>query len=174
MGAAATRTATPEMSGSGGFFDYGLEPARSETSATESFLADASEADWTMLLAYGERRAVTTDEAVIEIGETSRSLLIVLRGSFRVLAPSGRRGRWRVVDHIDAGSVIGELAFFDGAPRSRSVVAEEPGEVFVLEWEAFQRLAAVRPTLAIAILTDLGVILTGRFRLRASEALANG
>lgn len=162
------------MTGAAGFFDYGVDAARADASAPESFLADASDADWTMLLAYGERRPVTSDEAVVELGETSRALLIVLRGSFRVLAPTGRRGRWRVVDHIDAGSVIGELAFFDGAPRSRSVVAEEPGEVFVLEWDAFQRLAAVRPNLAIAILTDLGVILTGRFRVRAREALANG
>jgi CRP/FNR family transcriptional regulator, cyclic AMP receptor protein len=162
------------MSRSSGFFDYGVGREEADVAVQESFLAGASDADWTMLLAYGERRSVAPDEAVIEFGEASRSLLIVLRGSFRVLAPARRHGRWRVVDHIDAGSVIGELAFFDGAPRSRSVVAEDSGEVFVLEWEAFQRLAAVRPALAISILSDLGVILTSRFRRRASEALANG
>lgn len=158
------------MTGGSGFFDYGLDGTDPVDDGPDLFLEAASDADWSMLLAYGERRVVGAGDVVVEMGETSRDLIIVLSGSFSVTVPTGRRGRSKTIGRIDAGSVFGELAFFDGAPRSSSVVADEDGEIFVLGWTAFERLAAVRPALATLILADLGTILASRFRRVSRQA----
>ena len=153
----------------GGFFDYGVATA-APNEVVDVFLEGATETDWSMLLAYGERRHVEPDEVLFELGDRSRSLMIVLDGTFQASLPGRRRGHRNVAGTITSGSVLGELAFLDGVERSARVSAVTEGEVLVLEWSAFEKLAAVRPSLAIEILTGLGRILAARFRTTAARA----
>lgn len=153
----------------GGFFDYGVAAA-APSEAGEAFLEGATETDWSMLVAYGERREVAPEEILFELGDMSRSLIIVLAGTFQASLPGRRRGHRTVAGTITAGSVLGELAFFDGAPRSARVAAVTPGEVLIVQWAAFEKLAAVRPSLAIDMLAGLGQILAARFRTANARA----
>ena len=73
---------------------------------------------------------------------------------------------------IDAPSVVGELAFFDGRPRSATLDAVTDVEVVRLDQEGFARLADAAPELAHAMLRDLARILALRLRM-ASEVIAN-
>jgi CRP-like cAMP-binding protein len=72
---------------------------------------------------------------------------------------------------IDAPSVLGELAFFDGRPRSATLDAVTDVEVVRLDAAAFARLSADAPELAHAMLLDLARILALRLRI-ASEVIA--
>jgi CRP-like cAMP-binding protein len=65
---------------------------------------------------------------------------------------------------IEPGTVIGEVAFFDGRPRSAGVRAVTECELFRLSFEAFEVLAAREPALGRAVLLDLGRILAARLR----------
>ena len=62
------------------------------------------------------------------------------------------------MDHrVGSGTVIGEVAFFDGQPRSADIVACGDVELLVLSYETFERLADADPALAQLLLLDLGL-----------------
>jgi len=67
--------------------------------------------------------------------------------------------------------VVGELAFFDGQPRSATLEAITEVEAVRLDPEALDRLAVEEPELARALLLDLARILALRLRM-ASDVIA--
>jgi hypothetical protein len=154
---------------SSSFFDYPTElpapPAR-----VDYFLADATDDDWAALLGHTRPRWLGAGEAVIRAGETGQSLYLILDGRLEVLVDRGRRGHQRVAS-LGAGSVIGELAFFDGGARSALVRAVTPAELAELPRAEFDALADAHPALARRLLLDLGRILAQR--LRASQLAAS-
>jgi CRP-like cAMP-binding protein len=60
--------------------------------------------------------------------------------------------------------LLGEIAFFDGGPRSATVRATTDGELLRLGIDDFERLSARHPELARALLLDLGRVLARRIR----------
>ncbi len=150
------------------YFDYPTDALVSEPAVDEpvelGLLDGADEADWSLLFDYGERRDVSLDEPIIEWSTTGRSLFIVLAGSFRIMAPAGRRARQTVVRTLHAGAVVGEVGFAVGGRRSHSVIANEPAEIFEFEWQSFERLAAAHPALGVRFLTDVLRIVATRTR----------
>jgi cytochrome P450 len=85
-------------------------------------------------------------------------------GALEVTVQGAKPTRHRV----GSGTVIGEVAFFDGQPRSADIVAVGDVELLVLSYAGFERVAAADPALAQLLLLDLGRFLAQR--LRASEA----
>jgi CRP/FNR family transcriptional regulator, cyclic AMP receptor protein len=148
------------------YFDYEQRgtPDAGEAARKTVFLARATRADWERLAACCSLRRFRAREVVVREGERAQSLYIVARGSLEV-----RRGDKRIAQ-IPEGSVFGEQAFFDGEPRSASVVAVSNGELLELGAADLEQLAARDPQLARAVLFDLGRILS--LRLRAATDLA--
>ncbi len=154
------------------FFDYPSEvPATPVTGPVDVLLADASEADWATLLAHTQTRRFDPGEVIVTDGEVDRSLYLVLEGELAVMASRGRRG-YRKIAVVGAGSVIGELAFFDGGARSALVRAATPAVLAEMSPGSFDALAVASPALARQLLFDLGRILARR--LRAAQAAAPG
>lgn len=142
---------------------------RSDNAAPyRGFLADLHEADLAVVLAYTQARLYAPGEVAVHEGAVDRSFFIISRGSFEVVVPT--QGRSRRVRILEPGDLFGEVAFFDGRPRSASVVALEEAEALVLTQTAFQRLRLTHPRLAVRFVLDLGRVLGERFR--ASDALA--
>ena len=135
------------------------------------FLAEWSEHDWARLFAYAELRPFRAGEWLIRAGEVDRSLMVIGEGRLEVLLPDGELGERRVGE-VQSGEVIGEIAFFDGSPRSASVRATLDGEARVLSLDAFEVFAAYEPALARSLLLELGRVLAERLRAaeRASRA----
>jgi CRP-like cAMP-binding protein len=125
-------------------------------------LSDLTETEWLDFLAALERRSFPAGAEVLKAGEHDRVLYVIASGSVDVVIDS-RRGR-RIVAHIAAGSVFGEMAFFDGEPRSATIVAHEAVEVLALDQNKFAQLSAWRPRIAVKLLMDLGRILSMRLR----------
>ena len=73
---------------------------------------------------------------------------------------------------IDAPSVLGELSFFDGYPRSATLEAVTDVEVVRIDLAAFDRLHEHEPAIANLMLRDLARILALRLRL-ASAVIAD-
>ena len=132
------------------------------------FLADLHQDELAVVLEYTQARQYAAGDFGVHEGELDRSFFIISRGSFEVLVPTAD-GPQRV-RVLEAGDLFGEVAFFDGRPRSADVVALEPAEALVLSPGAFQRLRLAHPRLALHFVLDLGRILSERFR--ASDALA--
>jgi len=154
------------------FFDYPNEqPAAPDQ--VEQLLPDATEAEWATLLRHTSHRRFGPGETVIAAGERERSLYLVLDGRLEVLAEHGRR-RLRRIATIEAGSVLGELSFFDGAPRSALVRTLTPAVLAELSPAEFDTLAAANPVLARRLLFDLGRILAQRLRAAHRNASVAG
>jgi CRP-like cAMP-binding protein len=109
---------------------------------------------------------VTRGDLAVRHGERDRSFFIISRGAFAVVVPTKAGPRRARVLQIE--DLFGEVAFFDGRPRSADVVLLEESEALVLTERAFQRLRLTHPRLALRFVLDLGRVLGERFR--ASDA----
>lgn len=139
-----------------------------EDSADLLFMPDATASDWVTVFQHAEVRQIEAGLAVVQAGEHDRALYLLTEGTVGVRLPRDE-GAFKT---IDAPSVLGELAFFDGRPRSATLDAVTDVEVVRLDAEAFARLSAAAPELAQTMLLDLARILALRLRM-ASEVIAD-
>ena len=154
------------------FFDYPNETPAS-SGYVELLLADASDEEWATLLGHTRYRRFSPGDTVVTAGAWDQSLYLVLEGQLEVLAEHGRRG-YRRIASVDAGSVIGELSFFDGGARSALVRAATPAVLAELSPAEFDALAVASPDLARRLLFDLGRILAQRLRTVQRTASITG
>jgi CRP/FNR family cyclic AMP-dependent transcriptional regulator len=139
-----------------------------EDSADLLFLPEATASDWATVFSHAEVRRVGAGLALVQAGEDDRALYLLTEGTVGVRLPRDESA----FKTIDAPSVVGELAFFDGRPRSATLDAVTDVEVVRLDQDGFARLADAAPELAHAMLRDLARILALRLRM-ASEVIAN-
>ncbi len=125
------------------------------------FLADRSEAEWATLIAAMVRVPFAAGDVVVAAGAEDRTLCLLVSGQLEVVAGS-QDGTLKTVD---APTVVGEIAFLDGRPRSVSLRAVSDGELLELGFPEFEALAAREPELTRAMLLDLGRIVAARLRL---------
>ena len=142
-------------------------PEAREDSADLLLMPEATASDWAKVFAHAEPLRVAAGLAVLQAGEEDRGLYLITEGTLGVRLPRGET----VFKTIEAPAVVGELAFFDGLPRSATLVAETDVEAVRIDPAGFERLAAEEPELARALLVDLARILALRLRL-ASDVIA--
>ncbi len=142
-------------------FNY-RNPADDSFARGGLILQDLSEAEWATLLGFVERQSYAPGSLILKFGEQDRTLYILVSGKVSVVIPIGSEGK--VIATVPAGSVFGEMAFFDGGARTASIVAQEPVELLALPHHAFLNLGAWHPRIAQELLQDLGRVLSMRLR----------
>lgn len=147
------------------FFDY-PDVQVHERAEDIVFLATRPESDWTKVLAHTDTRRFSRGEVIISAGDVDRSLYLLTEGSLGMRLPQDETSTFKA---IDAPSVVGEVAFLDGGPRSATLYALTDGELMRLSMEGFEVLAAREPELGRAILLDLGRIVAARLRLLTEQ-----
>lgn len=140
------------------FFDYPSDDGRADSDFV--LLEHWSDDQWRVLRSFTEYRRFRAGESVVSMGETDRSLHVVIEGTLEVLL-GGRRPRRTT---LGAGSLIGEVAFFDGLPRTADVRAVTDADLLHLTPERFEVFAAKHPDLGRELLMDLGRLLALRLR----------
>ena len=145
------------------YFDY---PTEDPADGALTFLADRGEDDWAIVLDHTETRRFSAGDQVIRAGDDDRALYLLTSGSLAVASGAAFRT-------IDAPSVVGEVAFLDGGPRSLTLVATTDGELRRLGLDSFEALAGRHPELARAMLFDLGRIVSLRLRF-LTELIEDG
>jgi CRP-like cAMP-binding protein/anti-anti-sigma regulatory factor len=138
--------------------------------ATMDVAAGLDEADRAALAALLVRRVYDKGAAVFHEGDEGRELFLIAAGVASATLRLADEGRQNRLATFSAGTVFGELALLDPGPRSATIVADEPLVCYVLTEEAFERLQKDHPTVAIAVLTNLGRELTRRLR-RANRTI---
>ncbi len=149
------------------FFDYPT-PEPAAPSATHVLLPKAAESDWATLLEFARAVRFGAGQSALQAGSGGRSLSFLLEGTLEVGTPPTRFGRQRRIGCLETGSLVGEVSFFDGAPRPACVRALTPVVLAEMTPQDFERLADHHAALARSLLLDLGRILAGR--LRRAEA----
>jgi len=142
-------------------FNYS-DPLAEVVGAEDRIFASLTDEEWSEFLGAMERRLFPLGAEILKAGERDRTLYLIASGEVEVVIDTAA-GRRRLAT-VGAGSVVGEMAFFDGAPRSATVVALAQVEVLALRQDRFEQLAAWRPRIAIKLLTDIGRVLSQRLR----------
>jgi CRP-like cAMP-binding protein len=105
-----------------------------------------------------QERQYLKDEIVFDEGEEGQTLYIVLRGSV-LICRQGEPEAGRIAD-IPEGSLFGELALLDGAPRSAQARAAEDCVLASLSRADFQNLiethAGIASKIAYQLARELG------------------
>jgi len=74
-----------------------------------------------------------------------------------------------LLGRFPAGSLFGEVGFFDGAPRTATVRAELSANVLRVSREAFERLRLTDAPLATELALELGRTIASHFRERLAR-----
>lgn len=131
-------------------------------------LRGLSTAEWNTFVSFAEARRFAAGECIVRAGETDRAIYVIRAGHARGELFAGKKGA--TTAPMGPGTVFGELAFFDGRPRSATLWAEDAVDLLCLPFAAFERLAAWHPRIARELLLDLGRVLS--LRLRRAEVRA--
>jgi CRP/FNR family cyclic AMP-dependent transcriptional regulator len=105
------------------------------------------------LAARGSTRTFGRGEVLIEEGEQSDSLYVLLAGELKVFT-RGDNGRELVYNLMKPGEFFGEM-FLDGGPRSASVKAVCPSMCVVVGPEQFREFMAEYPEFAECLVLKL-------------------
>lgn len=100
------------------------------------------------IAARGGVRAFPANAILINEGDTTDSLYIVMAGRVKVYGSSSESGREVVLAELGPGEYLGELSL-DGAPRSVSVKTIEPTTCSVVQGSRLREFIAEHPDFAV-------------------------
>jgi sulfate permease, SulP family len=102
------------------------------------------------LLGHLERQVAPAGATIVRQGDAADALYLLADG--RLTALLDRRGEASVrLEQLHAGTLVGEIGFYTGAPRSATVVADVDSIVYRLDRERLEALERDDPQLAGAV-----------------------
>lgn len=130
-----------------------------------------SPSDADALAALAQEEVYQKGQTVFRERDPGGKLYLILMGVIEVSKTSGG-GAPMTLARLGRGEILGEIAAFDGGPRSATAVAGVVAETRLASWEvtAFHRYLSARPQAATLILTGLLRKLGTRLR-QTSEAV---
>src|SRR4051794_717196 len=120
--------------------------------------------DWKQLFRLSTIRRLASGDTLIRHGEPDRTIYFVLRGTLEVFVRSGNGISMGRVALVGPGSVLGEMAFFDGGPRSASAWAVGDSDVAAMTHDQYAAFERTSPALARDLIFALGRVLASRLR----------
>jgi CRP/FNR family transcriptional regulator, cyclic AMP receptor protein len=127
------------------------------------------EADWETFLSHAHPLSVARGKVLIQEEASERVIYFVSSGLLEVTSVMSSQSMGTLAK-VHPGSVVGELSFFDGRPRSAKVWAVADSELYRLDYDAFLQYADAHPHQACDLLMAIGRVVA--LRLRRTQALA--
>ena len=106
-------------------------------------------------------------KVLIQEDASERVVYFVVSGLLEVTSVLANQSLGTIAK-VHPGSVVGELSFFDGRPRSAKVWAVADSELYRLDYGDFQRYADAHPLQACDLLMAIGRVVA--LRLRRTQA----
>ena len=103
------------------------------------------------LTALVRRHRYEEGEVVFHEGDAGTALFIIDTGEVKIVLGSAE-GKEVVPSLFGQGDFFGELALFDGEPRSADAVAKEASQLLIIRREDFLRFLADHPQVAMSLL----------------------
>jgi CRP-like cAMP-binding protein len=126
------------------------------------------QAEWSTLFSYTQSMELDAGEVLIQPRGDDRVLYFVASGRLEVVTIDAVGGGISPLATISPGSVVGELAFFDGAPRSAKVWAVTRTRLLKLTPNDYERYAGQHASEAAAFLFAMARLLS--YRVRSTTA----
>lgn len=130
--------------------------------AAVEFLGLLGDDDRGELATIGRRVRAERGEVLLARGDAGDHVLVLETGRVKVVVPTAGGGD-AVLTFRGPGSLLGDQALVDDAPRSANVVAVEPVEALAIAGSVFREYLGRRPGVALAMLAMLSS------RLRESD-----
>jgi len=119
---------------------------------------------------YVEVFRVQTGDSIFQEGGKDASLCLIVEGSVQIVKEDTET-REKILSVITRGKTVGEMALFDGEPRSASAIAAESATIMMLTKDSFDRLIRELPGLAAKLLLVLGKLLSQRLRQTSGKLI---
>ncbi len=130
----------------------------------DGFRPALNASQWTIFGTYLQPFAVRQGQVLIERNAADRTVYLVESGALTVHYEDDK-GRLRLVS-VDAGSAVGEGAFFTRHPRSATVQAASACKLWSLTPIRFTELGNRQPALALEVAMALGSLVSRRLANR--------
>jgi len=140
-----------------------VRPARDDKSGELLGISGWRPADWETLFSYAQRVRVRRGLVLIRKQASERALFFLASGLLEVTAVLSSHSL-EAIAQIHPGSVVGELAFLDGMPRSAKVWAVTDSDLYRLDFGDYQRFAADHPRQTCDLLFAIGRVVALRLR----------
>ncbi|MDX1775791.1 MAG: cyclic nucleotide-binding domain-containing protein [Desulfobulbales bacterium] len=147
------------------------DPQAEEINKAFSFL-DSEEVE--ELCPFLELREWQANNIVMQEGDIEDYMGFVIKGKLAVKKETDYWGKQIVIAILDKGSMVGEGALIDQAPRSNTILAMENSKLLVLTARKMEDLILNKPMLAIKLMKYMLHIISLRLRKagdRISELL---
>src|SRR3990167_9613144 len=122
--------------------------------ANARIFGSLSSKDIKALAGMGEKRRWHKGQHIISDGDEGDALYLMLSGKIKVVL-YGEEGREIVLSIMKEGDIFGEMALFDGEPRSANVEAVEDTECFIIQGSTLLEYIKVHPAVALNFLSHL-------------------
>lgn len=99
----------------------------------------------------GTNKRLERGQILFQKGDPADALFGIRRGQIKISSGS-RRGTSLTLNTLDTGEVFGEIALLDGQARTASAAATETTELYVVRRNAFLKLLARTPPLALQLI----------------------
>jgi len=139
---------------------------------TVDLFAPLSDRDADALIGIGREEVFQKGQTVFREKDAGSKLYLVLSGVVEITKAPLNSGPPTSLARLGRGEIVGEIAAFDGGPRSSTATAAVVHETRLFAWDMveFNRYLSARPQAALIILSGLLKKLGGRLR-KTSEAV---
>ncbi len=136
-----------------------------EILSKQGWLDGLEENDARALMDLAKLEAFEPGDIIIPEMTRSRDIYFLSKGAVSVsmLLPFEGR-RQEVIDTIHAGDIIGEVAFVDGSPRSATVKAEEPAELYVYPFDELNEFLEEHPRVGYQLMKAVAKTISAKMR----------
>lgn len=157
----------------------GLEPLGSAAEFSEEIhavlrtltLFEAfSEQECKVICNYMRCYGAASNVGVLREDEIGDFMVMVLNGAVDVLKAYGPDDL-KIVDHIGAGGILGEMSLVDGQHRFATCITREPTDFAVLTRDALNEILVDHPRLGNKLLLILLQLMTERLRTATTRML---
>ena len=128
--------------------------------SNDGFSPALTPTQWELLASYLQPFALTQGQKLIDQGGVDRTLYLIEAGTLSVHYEDDK-GRVRLA-MVEAGSAVGEGAFFSRLPRNATVQAATAAKVWCLTPIRFSELTNRQPAVALEIAMGLGSLVSRR------------
>ncbi len=139
---------------------------------TVDLFAPLSDKDADALIQIGKEETYQKGQPVFREKDAGGKIYLVLSGVVEIMKSGTATTPVMTLARLGRGEILGEIAAFDGGPRSATAMAAVVHESRVFAWEMveFNRYLGARPQAALIILSGLLKKLGCRLR-KTSEAV---
>lgn len=117
----------------------------------------------TKISQYFKKETYKPGDIIIKEGDPGDGMFVIKEGAVKVSKEIPGEGEKILANMVD-GNFFGEMALFDGAPRSASVIAVSKVEMYEMYRAGLMEFTKKDPKLAVKVLFNLVKILSVRIR----------